>query len=256
MTMSNVRSFACRSGESSRDARLDRWKSCTFAVHTDHCRDVLVVFTDGALIGGGDPQGPGTGAILPPSWRSGLGAAVACRIRLFPFLGGKPCYSVRLLAGGILRLLVAAFRLLAAAFRNRCWTLPHDGEVNDYDDDTNKDADDEKLAHTEELRWLDKATVPGVGGIAGVDGGGVHAVVGATPQRVGDAGGEEVAAMTWCGLTQLQRMGVVRVVVVVSTAMASHHAEAIHAGYHAKVHPYRYPIPIPEAAPLLLDAPY
>lgn len=46
-----------------------------------------------------------------------------------------------------------------AAFRNRCWTLPHDCEVNDYDDDANKDADDEKLAHTEELRWLDKAAV-------------------------------------------------------------------------------------------------
>lgn len=57
------------------------------------------------------------------------------------------------------------------------------------------------------------------------------------------------------GLTQLQRMGMVRVVVV-STAMASHHAEAIHAGCHAKVYPCRYLILVPKAAPLLLDAPY
>uniref|UniRef100_J3N5A0 Major facilitator superfamily (MFS) profile domain-containing protein n=1 Tax=Oryza brachyantha TaxID=4533 RepID=J3N5A0_ORYBR len=100
------------------------------------------------------------------SWALGFGIATLCLlIATAAFLAGTPCYRVRLPTGdspvkGILRVLVAAFR-------NWRRPLPPDGEglyeVLDDDDDKNKDAE-EKLAHTEGLRWLDRAAGKGGGG--------------------------------------------------------------------------------------------
>uniref|UniRef100_A0A0E0MB88 Major facilitator superfamily (MFS) profile domain-containing protein n=1 Tax=Oryza punctata TaxID=4537 RepID=A0A0E0MB88_ORYPU len=101
------------------------------------------------------------------SWALGFGIATLCLlIASAAFLAGTPCYRVRLPAGdspikGILRVLVAAFR-------NRSRQLPPDGDgLYEVDDDKNKDGGDEKLAHTEGLRWLDKAAVRVRGGGGG-----------------------------------------------------------------------------------------
>lgn len=106
------------------------------------------------------------------SWALGFGIATLCLlIASAAFLAATPCYRVRLPTGDTP--IKAILRVLVAAFRNRTRTLPPDADgdgLYEVDDDKNKNGgDDEKLAHTEGLRWLDKAAVR-------VDGGGVWEV--------------------------------------------------------------------------------
>lgn len=106
------------------------------------------------------------------SWALGFGIATLCLlIASAAFLAATPCYRVRLPTGDTP--IKAILRVLVAAFRNRTRTLPPDADgdgLYEVDDDKSKNGgDDEKLAHTEGLRWLDKAAVR-------VDGGGVWEV--------------------------------------------------------------------------------
>ncbi|KAL5231348.1 hypothetical protein ABZP36_030124 [Zizania latifolia] len=104
------------------------------------------------------------------SWALGFGVATLCfLIAAAAFVAGTPFYKVRLPVGD--SPLKSILRVLVATFRNRRRPLPPDGDglyEVDNDDGDNRhgknNAADEKLTHTEGLRWLDKAAVRAGGG--------------------------------------------------------------------------------------------
>ncbi|KAG8084235.1 hypothetical protein GUJ93_ZPchr0010g8460 [Zizania palustris] len=104
------------------------------------------------------------------SWALGFGVATLCfLIAAAAFVAGTPFYKVRLPVGD--SPLKSILRVLVATFRNRMRPLPPDGgglyEVHNDDGDNHhgkNNAADEKLTHTEGLRWLDKAAVRAGGG--------------------------------------------------------------------------------------------